>query len=545
MTRFARAAFVVLLATIVWGQIASAQNAASSKTTHQKAPFKTMEQFVAWIQAHHKAPFDRDSARLPQGAAAEIMKMAGRPHPEASPLTAAHNVRVNKDRDPWPKAEVAVGVDPVNGNVVVMTNDFRENYDHMFYHVSTNGGSAWTDDSMVGGNDPFSGFVPLNFQSDPGVAFDDKGHSYISTITGNLIFDFNNLYENADTQIIVAQGFNHGTYTNLIPIVIDTVPCNGNFDADGVFVCPGTLDKPLITVDSVPGSPNNGTVYVYYTYFCTGTPNPDGSFGPCIDGNATIPSFSSAILESHAPVGGPFSLPNLVSGTLTQEQFSDIVIDSHGVPHAFFDDYTSFPFNMYESTLSGGVWTVNPTPVATFQTSQTGTSNWGFRLNGTEAPGCGISGDIAHCVFSANQVGAGPFETSLSVYDAVVNTQTGASTTTRVNNDVFNGSKDHIFPWATAKADGSVYVGFYDDRDDPFLTKVKYWVAKSTDGGATFPTQMAVSDTSFNPCVGFPGCGFFGDYTQIAAGPDGVVHAAWSDTRDGASMQIFGQAITW
>lgn len=86
---------------------------------------------------------------------------------------------------------------------------------------------------------------------------------------------------------------------------------------------------------------------------------------------------------------------------------------------------------------------------------------------------------------------------------------------------------------------------FYDDRQDPFLSKVGYWVAKSTDGGNTFPTQLPVSSAAFNPCIGFPGCGFFGDYTQIAAGPNGVVHAAWSDTRDGASMQIFGQAITW
>jgi len=545
MKEILRAAIVTLFATLVWGQFANAQNAATS----HKLRFKNLEDFSKYVQSHHKAPFDRDSVRLPNGGAAEIMKHMGQRTPEGLALastSSTHNVRINRDRDPWPKAEVAVGVDPVNGNVVVMTNDFRENYDHMFYHVSTNGGSVWTDDSMVGGNDPFSGFIPLTFQSDPGVAFDDKGHSYLSTITGNLIFDFNNLYENLDTQIIVAQGFNHGTYTNLIPTIVDTVPCNGNFDADGTFVCPGTLDKPLITVDSVLGSPNNGTVYVYYTLFCNGVTNPDGSIGPCVDGNATVPAFTSAILEAHAAAGGLFSAPNLVSGALQNTQFSDIVIDSHGVAQAFFDDFTNFPYTtMYQSTLSGGVWTVNPTPVATFLVSQTGTGNWFFRLSGTAAPGCGITGDTAHCAFSANQIGAGPFEGSLSVYDAVVNTQTGASTVTRVNNDVFNGSKDHIFPWATTKADGSVYVGFYDDRDDPFLTKVKYWVAKSTDGGATFPKQMAVSDTSFNPCVGFPFCGFFGDYTQIAAGPDGVVHAAWSDTRDGASMQVFGQAITW
>ena len=88
-------------------------------------------------------------------------------------------------------------------------------------------------------------------------------------------------------------------------------------------------------------------------------------------------------------------------------------------------------------------------------------------------------------------------------------------------------------------------MGWYDNRNDSFNAKVQYFVGKSTDGGRTFPKQMAVSDTAFNPCIGFPGCGFFGDYTQLVSGPDGVVHAAWSDTRDGASMQIFTQAITW
>jgi hypothetical protein len=253
-------------------------------------------------------------------------------------------------------------------------------------------------------------------------------------------------------------------------------------------------------------------------------------------------------VESHSANVGlfPFSAPQIVSGSLSQEQFSDIVIDAQGVPHAFFDDFSSSSnINMYMSTLTAGGWVVNPTPVATFIPIATASTNWFFRINGTIAPGCGIHGDIAYCAFSSNQVGSGPFESGMSVYVARVNTQTGASTTYRVNNDVFNDGKDHIFPWATAKHDGSVYVGFYDDRDDPFLTKVRYWVAKSTDGGKSFPTQSAVSDTSFNPCVGFPFCGFFGDYTQIATGPDDVVHAAWSDTRDGASMQIFGQAITW
>ena len=57
-------------------------------------------------------------------------------------------------------------------------------------------------------------------------------------------------------------------------------------------------------------------------------------------------------------------------------------------------------------------------------------------------------------------------------------------------------------------------MGWYDDRDDPFNTKVEYFVAKSINAGSTFPKQQAVNDTSFNPSVGFPFCGFFGNAIQ-------------------------------
>jgi hypothetical protein len=506
-------------------------------TTHAAGlKYASLADFVKYMRSTHKAPFDRDGAVIPPGSAKNLAKRASSITPNSG--SSSTNVMVNQDRNPWPKAELGAAVDPTNGqNYVVMANDFRENYDHEFYHVSTNGGRNWTDDSMVGGADPFTGFIPLTFQSDPGVAFDSVGHSFISAITGNLIFDFNNGYENLDTEIEAAQGFAHGRYTSLIPTPIDDQPCNGTFT--GTFNCPAVLDKPFITVDNVPGSPNKGAIYVYYTFFCNAA--------PCTDGTATIPAFSSAILVSSSPGAGlPFSPPALVSGSFTNTQFSDLVVDSKGTPHIFFDDFSSFTnTNMYESTLSGGTWTVNPTPVASFVYNGLNNLNWFFRDGGAQAPGCGIGGDTAYCAFSANQVGTGPKESTPSVYLATVNTTTSTtSNIVRVNSDSLNGSKDHFFAWATVTSKG-VYVGWYDNRNDNFNTKVQYFVGKSTDGGLTFPKQKAVSDTSFNPCVGFPFCGFFGDYTQLVSGPDNVVRAAWSDTRDGASMQIWSQAVTW
>ena len=157
------------------------------------------------MQSHHRAPFDRDNAFIPRE---EAVKFLNKPELKLrlnAALLQTTNIKVNQDRNPWPKAEVAAAVDPADGgNYVVMTNDFRENFDHQFYHSSTDGGKTWTDDSMVGGADPFTGFIPLTFQSDPGVAFNTVGNSFLSTITGNLIFDSNNDYVNLDTEIETA-----------------------------------------------------------------------------------------------------------------------------------------------------------------------------------------------------------------------------------------------------------------------------------------------------------------------------------------------------
>jgi hypothetical protein len=505
------------------------------------APFQDVASYVAWVNKYHRAPFDRDGAVIPAGGAKTLLRTQAEARTTAVAATGYRNVKVNQDRNPWPKAEIAAAIDPsAPGNWLIMTNDFRRNFDQMFFHISTNDGQNWTDDALTGGSDPFSGFIPSTFQSDPGISFDGSGNSYLSDLTGNLIFDTNAGYENVDTEVDVVQGFAHGIYADLVPTPIDVQPCNGLLFS-GAFSCDATLDKPLVATDSNPHSKNDGTTYVYYTLFCNAP-----VAGICKDGTATVPSFASAIVESHSPgPGQPFSPPALVSGSHDNAQFSNMIIDSSGTPHIFFDDFTSSPITMWESTLVGGVWVVSGKPIASFIYNGLHNLQWAFRDLGSVAPGCGIYRDTAYCAFSANQAAAGKYESTPSVYLAIVNTHTAASQVVRVNNDTVNDQKHHFFPWATATPAGHVYVGWYDDRDDPFNAKVNYFVGKSTDGGKTFPTQKAVNDVAFNPCTGFPGCGFFGDYTQLVSGPDGVVHAAWSDSRDSASMQIWSEIVTF
>jgi hypothetical protein len=201
---------------------------------------------------------------------------------------------------------------------------------------------------------------------------------------------------------------------------------------------------------------------------------------------------------------------------------------------------------MWESTLVGSNWVVAHEPTVSFVYNGLRNLNWAFRDAGAEAPGCTIHRSTAYCAFSANQVGKGKLEATPSVYLATIHASSGsASSVVRVNDDPFNNQKHHFFAWATSTPSGSVYVGWYDDRRDAFSTKVDYFVGKSTDGGRTFPKQQAVNDVSFNPCIGFPGCGFFGDYTQLVSGSDGVVRAAWSDTRDAVSMQVWSQEVNF
>ena len=99
-----------------------------------------------------------------------------------------------------------------------------------------------------------------------------------------------------------------------------------------------------------------------------------------------------------------------------------------------------------------------------------------------------------------------------------------------------------MFAWAAVSPAGNVSVGWYDDRNDPSGQQLHYFVSTATDGGLCLGPSQPVTSL-FNLCAGVPDCGYFGDYDQLAEGPDGVVHATWAETRDAVSMQIFSEAI--
>jgi len=558
MTRSSLALAILLMSMLMCGSIAEAQSTAP--------PFEDYDSFVQWMRKNHKAPFrpgwvPKSSTTAGSGSSAAGGASDGDAQTNNSVLRAPairqfpgvekRNVKVNQDRNPWAKTTVAAAVDPSDGNnIVVLNNDFRQSLERVFYHVSSDGGRMWSDDYVTDGADPLNGGAPPAMEYNPGGSFDAEGNTYMTHAGGNSIEFFTSPgvgYMNFDTEIDVIQGFGHGTYLAQTPIELNTEQCGGVFGtAGGDFDCRAALDLPSVTTDTNPNSPNKGTTYVYYTEFCNGAP-PSG----CPEGDISLPTNTSGVVEQHNSPSKPtvFSDPKPVQGTLIASTGADMVIDASGTPHILFLDFTpgnrggGFPpsvFTFYESTLTNGTWVVSD-PLATISLGDgAGNPNWGF--GSTQSPGCSIHVNTAYCAFVATSLNFAPAEPKQQVYLAIIDTGTAKATFTRVNSDPIGNSKDHLFAWATATPLGEVYVGWYDDKNDPLNQDLQYFVAKSSDGGKTFPTQEPVSEL-FNPCTGSPTCSNFGSYTQLVSGPDGVVHATWQDTREGKSPQVWSQTV--
>lgn len=93
----------------------------------------------------------------------------------------------------------------------------------------------------------------------------------------------------------------------------------------------------------------------------------------------------------------------------------------------------------------------------------------------------------------------------------------------RVNNDPLHDGNDQFFQWlAVDPMTGTVYIHFYDRRDDPANRKTFITLARSTDGGRSF-TNYAWTDTAFEGQTAF-----LGDYTWLTA-YNNRVYGIWTE----------------
>jgi hypothetical protein len=101
----------------------------------------------------------------------------------------------------------------------------------------------------------------------------------------------------------------------------------------------------------------------------------------------------------------------------------------------------------------------------------------------------------------------------------------------RVNTDARHNGKDQFFQWmAVDPVTGSIYVQFYDRRDDPANRKTWITLARSSDGGRSF-ANYAWTTTPFDGEQLF-----LGDYTWLTAF-NNRVYGVWTEGAQGQAIE--------
>jgi hypothetical protein len=495
----------------------------------------------------------------------------------------APNVLVNQDTAAAPQNETSIAVDPNNpSRVVAAANDYVSRTWSCFVsgtpcsalgdgysgtYFSNDDGATWccasSDPAHLGtlipGVEHLTGGI-YDAGGDPSVAFDSQGNVFYSGL-----------------------GFDRTAPPSTVAVNKGTFDTNGKLTWGApTFInqttAPSTLnDKPWLTVDHNAGSPFRDRIYVTWTRFIFNPQN--GRY------------VQSPISEVHSSDGGrTFSSPQLIVGNVLYGQGSHPTVGPDGTVYVFWDGATrlaSFGSIWMVKSKDGGVTWSKPVKVADL-VDILPIPNTEFRNNSYPAATVAPDGDIyvtwsslmsnstgglcpartntgchATVLYSKSTNGGATWSTpavAFSALDASNRTDSGYPVT-QPDGSTLNAPAPHrvdtLFPALSSSPSGRVYIAAYAaDVVSPWQTcasgppppvgritcdmlgnyinnaRLDYVV-----GDLTTSTSAIVTTQPINTQYGFGG-GFFGDYTDIAAGSDDVFHALWTDSNN-------VQSVTW
>lgn len=503
---------------------------------------------------------------------------------------AGPNVLVNQDTNAAPQNETSIAIDPNNPTrIVASANDYvartwkctisgtpcsalGDGYSGTYF--SNNGGTSWcctsSDPANLGTLIPGVNHLtggPYDAGGDPALAFDSQGNVYYAGLGFNRASAPNTVTVNRGT-------FPGGHLTWGPPTFINATTSRSIFN-----------DKEWIAADSHASSPFRDRVYVTWTrfVFSAGT-------GAYVQ--------SPIAFVSSTDGGATFSSPKLISGNVLYGQGSRPVVGPDGTLYVFWNGSTRKSAidgeYMVKSSDGGASWSkpvrvgtvadslplrdtafrVNSFPAAAIASNGDLYATWtGMVPNAnddfTGTLGCAswISGTAAvrvNChsaaVYAKSTDGGATWTTPAPVFTQAPRTAAGYPAT---NPDLTTLAApadkpiEDIFPSAATSTNGKVYLGAYRG-----LTVSPWQTCADAPTGAlgriTCPTLGTYIDNTrldyvvrslttdvtntvtthpINTRYGFGGT-FFGDYTEMAAAPDGTFRALYTDSND-------VQSVTW
>jgi hypothetical protein len=444
--------------------------------------------------------------------------LASRTSAPTSPLDvgsgAASGTRVGPNVDvsnePGPQSETSIAINPANPNVIVAGSNeiFRL---PMRAYFSSDAGKNWggVDLPLPPPTQPHG----IDFGSDPGVAWDTLGNVYYSYI---VVFFSKGFKGVVGTEMAVARSSDGGqTWTATF---FDLQTGSSKFN-----------DKPMISVDTNPGSAFLNRIYVAW------------------DAASGSPGIQESSSGDH---GVTFSSP--VSAGIPKGIGADPFVGPDGTLYVAWQDFHANQELVSRST-DGGASFGSPAVIATTLASfDVAIPAQAFR-HALIYPACGADASAGpnrgtlYCSWTD--------ETPANGMDAFVAHSTDGGITwsspVRANDDPAGVANDQFNQWlAVDPADGSVSVSFYDTRNDPTHVSTDVYYARSTDGGNTFGANVKVTTAPTNEAVSGADFGNqYGDYEGIAA-LNGAVHPVWTDRRasvanvPGLDEEVFTATIT-
>jgi hypothetical protein len=406
---------------------------------------------------------------------------AGAPTPSPPP-----NVRVSTPGNLRPE-EVAIAIDPTDPSRLLVGS----NLDWAYY--SWDGGLSWEEREIV--SDAFGVW------GDPSVAFDSAGRAYFTHLSNTPP---------------------PGYWLDRI-VVQRSTDAGASFD-DGAGLAvraPHQQDKSWIAAD-LTGSPWRDRLYVAWTEFDQyGSDRPE-------DHSRILFSYSGDAGATWSP---PVSVSDVEGDALDGDNTVEGAVPAVGPDGEVYLAWGGPLGIVLDRSLDGGVTFGADVLVA----DQPG--GWAFdvsglqRVNGMPVTASDTSAGPhrgrVYVVWSDQRNGPGDTDVFLARSD-----DRGASWSppVRVNDD--SPGRQQFFAWASVDPEtGSVYVVFYDRRDTAG-DATDVFVARSTDGGASFENAR-VSESSFTPTT----ARFLGDYIGIAA-RGGRVHPVWT-RQDGLALSVW------
>jgi len=371
-----------------------------------------------------------------------------------------------------PQSETSVSVDPTDPmHVLTSVNDLTIT---AAVYESTDGGVTFTK----------SNFSPSGFCYDTWLGFNANGDAFVS-------------YECSDQRIgYKKKGQNSWTLTTLTNA--------GSFP-----------DRDMVTIDKSPSSPFSGSVYIGYD-------DNGANNAPYVlysrDG------FSNWQRSARIQNGNPTIGVNVATGP-------------DGSVYATWEDFSGRKIWNARSTDGGATWGTAHTVM-------------NYRMNTTGffvfIPPQNIRGIVPFPMSAVAQGGVHAGRLYVSYTD---NDTSGSNTniyvrfsddngTTWSSEAKINDDTNHAYHFHDSIAvlsNGVVGVSFYDTRKDPANHKVGRGFAYSSDGGAHWSKNFAISNALSDETSGADG-NQYGDYQGMYADSGIGFHFAWTDSRRPGSL---------